>query len=145
LLRNLFQQVSVFLARHSCAGIEIHMPEDLSHLAHESFCYLTTIGRVSGKAHEIEIWFALDGATLYMLAGNHDSDWIKNIRRNPAVRVRIRDRLFTGRGRVLDPGDEATRARMLVGPKYGEWQPGQPRTGWTWESLPVAIDLDTAQ
>lgn len=118
------------------------MPQDLSSLAHESFCYLTTIGRVTGKQHTIEIWFALDGATLYMLAGNHDSDWIKNIRAAPAVRVRISDRVFEGRGRVLDPiSDEATRARLLVGPKYGEWRPGQPKTGWTWTALPVAIEL----
>lgn len=33
-------------------------------LAAESVAYLTTTGRVSGKPHAIEIWFALDGATL---------------------------------------------------------------------------------
>ncbi len=121
------------------------MPQDLSYLVGESFCYLTTIGRVTGKQHTIEIWFALDGATLYMLAGNHDSDWVKNIRRNPAARVQIRDRVFEGRGRVLEPAsDEATHARLLVGPKYGEWRPGQPRAGWTWTALPVAIDLQVA-
>jgi hypothetical protein len=27
----------------------------------EPFCYLTTVGRVSGRPHTIEIWFALDG------------------------------------------------------------------------------------
>ena len=38
-------------------------------LADEQFCYLTTRGRISGRAHRIEIWFALDAATLYMLSG----------------------------------------------------------------------------
>ena len=33
----------------------------------EDFCYLTTTGRVTGLPREIEIWFALQGATLYML------------------------------------------------------------------------------
>jgi deazaflavin-dependent oxidoreductase (nitroreductase family) len=122
------------------------MSDDLSRLAHESFCYLTTTGRVTGKHHTIEIWFAARGRTLYMLAGNHDSDWIKNIRAEPSVRVRIGERVFSGRGRVLDPGgDEATQARLLVGPKYGEWRPGQLQTGWTWTALPVAIDLDSAE
>lgn len=122
------------------------MPEDLSQYADEDFCYLTTTGRVSGKPHEIEIWFALDGATLYMLAGGRaTSDWVKNIQRQPAVQVRIRDRIWSGQGRVVDEAAaEATRARQLVGPKYDEWQPGQPLTGWTWESLPVAVDLDVA-
>ena len=120
-------------------------PIDLRQYTADEFCYLTTTGRVSGKAHEIEIWFALDGATLYMLAGGRDSsDWVKNIRQQPAVRVRIRDQVFEGQGRVVDEAsDEAIRARELVGPKYDEWQPGQPKTGWTWESLPVAVDLKT--
>jgi hypothetical protein len=33
-------------------------------LADEDYCYLTTIGRVSGEPREIEIWFGLDGRTL---------------------------------------------------------------------------------
>ncbi len=28
-------------------------------LATENYCYLTTIGRVSGNPHEIEIWFGM--------------------------------------------------------------------------------------
>lgn len=123
------------------------MADDLSRYAAEDFCYVTTTGRVSGRPHEIEIWFALDGPTLYMLAGGrHDSDWVKNLQQQPAVQVRIRERVFAGRGRVVDERSaEATRARELVGPKYDEWQPGQPHTGWTWEALPVAVDLDTTQ
>lgn len=119
------------------------MLENLRQYADERFCYLTTVGRVSGKSHEIEIWFALEGQTLYMLAGSrYGSDWVKNIQQDSAVRVRLRERLFNGRGRVVDEAsDEATRARELVGPKYDEWQPGQPQTGWTWTALPVAVDL----
>ncbi len=117
---------------------------DLQQYAAEDFCYLTTTGRVSGKQHEVEMWFVLDGATLYMLAGNREkTDWVKNIRQQPAVRVRIADRLFTGQGRLVDEASaEAIRARQLIGPKYDEWQPGQPHTGWTWEALPVAVDLE---
>ncbi len=109
----------------------------------EAFCYLTTIGRITGRFHEIEIWFALNGTTLYMLSGGrYDADWVKNIQANPSVTVRIKDRTFTGHGRVVDEGsDEAIRARTLVGPKYDEWQPGQPKQGWTWTALPVAVDL----
>lgn len=120
------------------------MAEELNDYAAEAFCYLTTTGRVTGKRHEIEIWFALDGATLYMLAGGRDSsDWVKNIQQQSDVTVRIRERVMSGQGRIVDETSaEATRARELVGPKYDEWQPGQPQTGWTWSSLPVAVDLD---
>jgi len=117
--------------------------DDLQSYASEEYCYLTTTGRVSGRKHEIEIWFASDGATLYMLAGNHGSDWVRNIQKTPDVTVRIRDQVFAGRGRVVAAGtDEDTTARTLVGPKYREWQPGQPQRGWTWTALPVAVDLD---
>lgn len=116
--------------------------DDLQLDADEEYCYLTTTGRVSGRPHEIEIWFALRGSTLYMLAGNHGSDWVKNIQTTPDVTVRIRDRVYAGRGRVVDAGtEEDTRARTLVGPKYREWQPGQPLQGWTWTALAVAVDL----
>ena len=41
-------------------------------LAAEDYCYLTTTGRVSGEPREIEIWFALEGGSLYMLSGGRD-------------------------------------------------------------------------
>lgn len=122
------------------------MSVDLQQFGAEEFCYLTTRGRRTGKAHVIEIWFGLDGATLYMLAGGREgADWVKNIVHDPAVTVRIREQIFAGAGRVLpDDGAESVRARELVGPKYDEWQPGQPHTGWTWTALAVAVDLQTA-
>ena len=72
---------------------------DLRALAEESFCYLTTTGRVTGRPHEIEIWFSLvpETQTLYMLSGGGDrSDWVKNLRRNPEVTVRIAGEQFAG-------------------------------------------------
>ena len=41
----------------------------LSELAGQDYCYLTTIGRVSGRPHEIEIWFGVKASSLYLLAG----------------------------------------------------------------------------
>ena len=46
------------------------MPD--SALADEDYCYVTTIGRRSGRPREIEIWFGLDGDTVYMLSGGRD-------------------------------------------------------------------------
>ena len=61
--------------------------------AEDDYCYLTTTGRVTGEPHEIEIWFAADGDTLFMLAGAGDrSDWVRNLRAQPAVTVRRRRR-----------------------------------------------------
>jgi len=79
-----------------------YSPHDLSVLAHLDFCYLTTSGRVSGKPHTIEIWFALHNHTVYLLAGNHASDWVKNARRTPTVSLAIGDATFTGTARIVD-------------------------------------------
>ena len=42
-------------------------------LADEDVCYLTTIGRKSGRQHEIQIWFGLRDGTLYFLSGGDES------------------------------------------------------------------------
>src|SRR3989304_3577054 len=52
----------------------------LNDLKHEEYCYLTTMGRITGKPHEIEIWFGLNDFTLYLLSGGGiKSDWVKNL------------------------------------------------------------------
>jgi deazaflavin-dependent oxidoreductase (nitroreductase family) len=109
----------------------------------DDYCYLTTRGRVTGTEHEIEIWYARHGDTLYLLAGAGDrSDWVRNLRAEPRVTVRIGDVAHAGRGRVVDDPDEDERARTLVFDKY------QPRSGgelvtWRVRALPVAIDLQS--
>ncbi len=61
--------------------------DDLSTLATEPFCYLTTTGRGSGRPHTIELWFALHDARVYLLSGGGErSDWVKNLQREPAAR-----------------------------------------------------------
>ncbi len=111
-----------------------------SNLADEDFCYLTTVGRVTGRPHEIEIWFALEGRTLYMLSGGRDrSDWVKNLRRTPEVTVRIADERFEGRARVVEDPEEDALARRLLVEKY-ERTPGR-LANWRRTALPVAVDL----
>ena len=117
------------------------MAEDLTGLADENYCYLTTIGRVTGEPREIEIWFGLDGATLYMLSGGRDrSDWVKNLMREPRVSVRITDRTFQGDARVVSDPEEDQRARTLVFEKYSPGYGGDLED-WRERSLPIAVDL----
>jgi deazaflavin-dependent oxidoreductase (nitroreductase family) len=112
-----------------------------SHLAREQYCYLTTRGRVSGRPHRIEIWFAIDQGTLYLLSGGgRSSDWVKNLLHSSAVVVEIGGARFHGRARVvLDPAEEE-RARALVHDKYaGSY--GGDLTRWRRSALPIAVDL----
>ena len=118
------------------------MTADPQQLANESFCYLTTTGRVTGRPHTIEIWFALDGYRLYMLAGGGTgADWVKNVLRPPDVTVHIRDVTYAGRARVVEDAQEDTLARGIV---VGKYQPGygEDLTDWGRESLVVAVDLE---
>jgi deazaflavin-dependent oxidoreductase (nitroreductase family) len=114
-----------------------------THLADEQFCYLTTRGRVTGRPHRIEIWFALDGNTLYLLSGGRErSDWVKNLRKTPEVTVELGSEIFIGRARIVDDEGEDERARALVHDKYAESYGGD-LSSWRSSALPVAVDLES--
>jgi deazaflavin-dependent oxidoreductase (nitroreductase family) len=116
---------------------------EIESLAREQFCYLTTTGRRSGNPHTIEIWFAIseDGGTLYMLSGGGErSDWVKNILHDPGVKVRIDQKIYDGRGRIVQDHNEDQLARRLVVAKY-YGRDKVAATGWEATALPVAIDL----
>ena len=111
-------------------------------LADEDFCYLTTVGRRTGKAHTIEIWFALRDGRLYLLSGGGDrADWVRNLRKTRAVRVRVGTRTVAANAREIKAPDEDALARQLLDEKYMGWKPGKRLSSWARNALPVAIDL----
>jgi len=115
---------------------------DLSVLAEEPFCYFTTTGRVTGRPHTIEIWFAIGGRALYMLSGGGErSDWVKNLIRAPETTVRIAATELSGRARVVKEGTEDALARRLLLEKYEPAYSGD-LSDWGRTALPVAVDLD---
>jgi len=117
----------------------------LSDLRKEEYCYLTTTGRVSGKPHEIEIWFGLNERILYLLSGGKDkSDWVKNFMKDSKVSVRIAKQTFAGTARIVNDEKEDTMARYLLAEKYQEWEAGSTLSEWARTALPVAIDLSSS-
>src|SRR5262245_10851378 len=116
--------------------------ENMAALATEEYCYLTTIGRVTGKPHEIEIWFGVKGNSLYLLSGGRErSDWVKNLLKNPSVTMRISKHIFTGTARIVSETEEDTKARYMLAEKYQEWEEGRTLSNWARTALPVAIDI----
>jgi deazaflavin-dependent oxidoreductase (nitroreductase family) len=93
------------------------------------YLYLTTTGRVTGQPREIEIWFVEAEGRFYILAEHfHEAQWVKNIVRNPRVRVRLGDRNFEATARPLDKKTDAKLWRLaqrLEREKYG-WGDGLP-------------------
>jgi deazaflavin-dependent oxidoreductase (nitroreductase family) len=111
-------------------------------LSGEAYCYVTTTGRRTGRQHTIEIWFGVEGQTLYVMAGGRErSDTVRNLRERPELRVRIGDTTFEGRARVLEADTpEDALARRLLLDKYAPGYSGSLED-WGRTALPVAIDL----
>ena len=75
-----------------------------------------------------------------MLSGGGDrSDWVKNLRRNPEVTVRIAGEQLSGRAREARDAEEDELARRLLVEKY-ESGPGR-LANWRRNALPVVVDL----
>ena len=93
------------------------------------YLYLTTTGRVSGLPREIEIWFVEFEGRFYILAEHfRQAQWVRNIERNPRVRVRVGDEEFDATARILDEArdrDAWETAQLLSREKYG-WGEGMP-------------------
>ncbi len=110
----------------------------------DDYCYLTTTGRRSRRPHRIEIWYAADGNTLYLLSGGRrTADWVQNLSLDGAVLVELDGRTRPGHARIIDGGQEDARARSLVFAKYS-LRTRDDLTSWRDRALPVAIDLDDA-
>lgn len=76
-----------------------------------------------------------------MLSGAREkSDWVRNIRNDPRVEVRIADRKWSALARLVGSGEEDELARRLLLEKYGS-RYGGDLSSWGEKALPVAIDL----
>lgn len=111
--------------------------------ANADYCYITTVGRVTGKPHTIEIWFAAVDATLYVLAGSGErADFVRNAIKQPRVKIRIgtrRSKEWTAIARVVTDATEDAQARRLLLEKYASYD---DLDEWGRTALPIAFDLD---
>jgi deazaflavin-dependent oxidoreductase (nitroreductase family) len=90
------------------------------------YLYLTTNGRVTGQAREIEIWFAEQGGHFYLLAERESANWVRNIQPHPQVKVRVGDTEFDAIAHVVRNDREpqlAATVKALFNAKYG-WSDG---------------------
>ena len=58
------------------------------HLSRHREIDITVIGRKSGRAISIPVWFASEGSTLYLLpVQGSDTQWYKNLQVKPSLRI----------------------------------------------------------
>jgi len=114
----------------------------LTRLKDEEYCYLTTTGRVTGKPHQIEIWFGFQENQFYLLSGGMDtSDWVRNLLKNPSVTVRVDGHTFHAAARLVKDEQEERIARTLLADKYKEREADGSLSEWARTALPVALDI----
>jgi deazaflavin-dependent oxidoreductase (nitroreductase family) len=119
------------------------MNNPLNDLKQEAYCYFTTTGRVTGNPHEIEIWFGLNDNTLYLMSGDGKSDWVKNLKKNPSVTVRIAKQTFNAAARIVQDEAEQLLARNMLADKYNERESDGSLSEWAQSALVVGLDVDS--
>src|SRR5262249_33948567 len=90
------------------------------------FLYLTTTGRRTGLSREIEIWFTEHRGRYYVIAEHRwDARWVQNLQAEPRASVRLGDRVFAARTRVVtvEEPELLESVRTLSEKKYG-WGDG---------------------
>ena len=102
---------------------------NLQSVAGKQVLYLTTIGRRTGLPRQIEIWFVVYGERFYLFTEMGEAaGWVKNIRRNPKVTVRVGEWQLDATARVLDRHIDYKlwdQVAEIANRKYG-WGDGLP-------------------
>lgn len=101
----------------------------------ETFLYLTTTGRKTGRPHTIEIWYVEYGGGYFVVAEKReDADWVQNLRKRPSCRFSIgysndeeAEKVQTiASARIINPTTEADLHGLIakaMEKKYG-WSDG---------------------
>jgi deazaflavin-dependent oxidoreductase (nitroreductase family) len=109
-------------------------------LAPASFALLETTGRRSGQPRHTPVGNGLDGEVFWLVAAHgRQADFVRNIARQPRVRVKVGRTWRAGTATCL-PGDD-TRARSRTLPS--RWDAAVGRALAT-TPLTIRVDLDPA-
>lgn len=83
---------------------------------------LVTRGRRSGADHEVTLWFAYDGTSVW-LRTDASTDWYRNLEREPRCRLRVADvEILAVREQIADTMSALRALIRLWRDKYGqEW------------------------
>ena len=83
-------------------------------LAPRAFALLETVGRRTGQPRQTPVGNGLAGNTFWLVAVHgSQADYVRNIRAEPAVRVKVAGRWRTGTATILPDDDAAARSRQL--------------------------------
>ena len=99
------------------------------------------MGRRTGKAHTIEIWFAVAGQRVYVLSERGEAaDWVRNLMVQREVGLRLGGQAGKAVARVVRDPEEGLLGRRAIAAKYEGWQEGAVLPRWVAAALPVALE-----
>lgn len=76
----------------------------LHRLMSTSVLLITYHGRKSNKAYTLPVQYVQDGGVIYIIPGmTEKKTWWRSLRAEQPVQVTLAGKLFTGKGRLLDP------------------------------------------
>ncbi|NNE11090.1 MAG: nitroreductase family deazaflavin-dependent oxidoreductase [Ilumatobacter sp.] len=115
--------------------------------ADDECCDVVTTGRVSGRPHEIEIWFGVMDDAMYLISGNGPTaDWYRNMLADPEVTVKLAGEQHVGRARDVTDPTERRRGGDVMGAKYvwgGDPSIGLTYEAWCYDVPAIAIEFPT--
>src|SRR5437762_9966349 len=121
-LERVTNRITLFALRHG--------------LAPNAFALLETTGRRSGRPRHTPIGNGLAGDTFWLVAAHGEqADYVRNLRVDPRVRVKVAGRWRTGTAVVLPDDDVPARSRTLP----HRWDAA---VGRFMASTPVTIRID---
>ena len=127
------------------ADIPMTAPDWLAAHADDECCDIVTTGRITGRPHEIEMWFGVMDGAMYLISGNGPTaDWYQNMLADAEVVVKIAGREQIGRASPVTDPEERHRCGDLMGAKYvwdGDPEIGLTYEAWCYDVPAVAIDF----
>ena len=81
---------------------------------------ITVTGRSSGRSLTYPIWFTVDGDKLYLIpVKGSDTEWYKNLRKTPTIRLASRDKTLTTSAHILTDQAQLDQVLEKFREKYG--------------------------
>jgi deazaflavin-dependent oxidoreductase (nitroreductase family) len=115
---SVYEQTATDLKRR----IEMPTSKDIlkERLARYRQIKISVIGRKSGKTISIPVWFVLEGEKLYLLpVQGSDSQWYKNVLKNPTIRIAARDAEAEFRAKPITGSKDVKAVVERFREKYG--------------------------
>jgi hypothetical protein len=111
----------------------------LDRIADEKCLYLTTTGRMTGKLHTVELWFAVAGTNIYLSHEGEFTDWMKNLLKDNRVVVEIQGKKWNGTAQIFQRGEAFGLGKHALYLKY--YGPAQKAIIDDWFSASAVIEI----